>query len=209
MPHAIDFTVLELLCSRICHDLISPVTAINNGMELLDDDPGEMLNDIRDLLMNSASEGAGKLQYFRLAYGMGGSPDGEIGIGTMADLGARLDKHSKSTIRWPADRECMLPRLVAKATMNMVLMAMEALPRGGEIVVEAAPAEVTVTATGQGARIEENNLAVLSGEVGLDSLTPRNIQSYFTREVVAAAGGEMAVDAAVDGIVTFSASIHG
>ena len=67
MSYQIDFRVLELLCSRICHDLISPVTAINNGMELLENDPGDMLEDIRDLLMNSASEGAGKLQYFRLA----------------------------------------------------------------------------------------------------------------------------------------------
>ena len=67
MSYMIDIRVLELLCSRICHDLIRPVTAINNGMELLEDDPGDMLDDIRDLLMNSASEGAGKLQYFRLA----------------------------------------------------------------------------------------------------------------------------------------------
>ena len=67
MSYQIDFRVLELLFSRICHDLISPVTAINNGMELLENDPGDMLEDIRDLLMNSAFEGAGKLQYFRLA----------------------------------------------------------------------------------------------------------------------------------------------
>ena len=67
MSYQIVFGVLELFCSRICHDLISPVTAINNGMELLENDPGDMLEDIRDLLMNSAFEGAGKLQYFRLA----------------------------------------------------------------------------------------------------------------------------------------------
>lgn len=112
MSYMIDIRVLELLCSRICHDLISPVTAINNGMELLDDDPGDMLNDIRDLLMNSASEGAGKLQYFRLAYGLGGDPD----------LTVRLEKHEKSSITWPADRERMLPRLVIKSAMNMELM---------------------------------------------------------------------------------------
>ena len=67
MSYMIDIRALELLCSRICHDLIRPVTAINNGMVLLDDDPGDMLDNIRDLLMNSAAEGAGKLQYFRLA----------------------------------------------------------------------------------------------------------------------------------------------
>ena len=109
MAYMIDFRVLELLCSRICHDLISPVTAINNGMELLDDDPGDMLDDIRALLMNSASEGAGKLQYFRLAYGMGGDPDGEVGIGAAADLSVRLEKHEKPSIAWPEDRNRILP----------------------------------------------------------------------------------------------------
>ena len=55
MPHMIDIRVLELLCSRLCHDLISPVTAINNGMELLADDSGDMFDDVRDLLTSSAS----------------------------------------------------------------------------------------------------------------------------------------------------------
>jgi histidine phosphotransferase ChpT len=94
----IDLRVLELLCSRICHDLISLVTAINNGMELLDDDPGDMLNHTRDLLMNRAPEGSGKLKYFRLAYGLGGGPDGETGIGSAADLTIRLEKHEKSSV---------------------------------------------------------------------------------------------------------------
>jgi len=157
----IDIRVFELLCSRICHDLISPVTAINNGMELLDDDRGEMLNDIRDLLMNSASEGAGKLQFFRLAYGLGGDPDGEIGIGSAADLTVRLEKHEKSLIAWPADRERMLPRLVIKSAMNMVLIGVEVLPRGGEITVSFDDGGVQAVAAGQGGRIEEDSLKTL------------------------------------------------
>lgn len=207
MSYMIDLRVLELLCSRICHDLISPVTAINNGMELLDDDPGDMLDDIRDLLMNSASEGSGKLQYFRLAYGMGGSPDGQIGIGTAADLTLRLEKHEKSSIKWPEDRERMLPRLAIKAAMNMVLMALEALPRGGEIVVDVGADGPVVTARGRGARVEEGNLAVLAGDVPVDTLTPRTIQSYFTRLVVSAAGGELSAETAETDLVTFRSAI--
>ena len=190
----IDIRVLELLCSRICHDLISPVTAINNGMELLDDDPGDMLDDIRDLLMNSASEGAGKLQYFRLAYGLGGDPDGEIGIGSAADLTLRLEKHEKSSITWPADRERMLPRLTIKSAMNMVLMGIEALPRGGAITVSFDDNGIRVVATGQGGRIEEESLKTLDPGTSIDSVTPRSIQTYFTGQVVAAAGATLNVD---------------
>lgn len=207
MSYMIDLRVLELLCSRICHDLISPVTAINNGMELLDDDPGDMLNDIRDLLMNSASEGAGKLQYFRLAYGLGGDPDGEIGIGNAADLTVRLEKHEKSTISWPADRERMLPRLTIKSAMNMVLMAIEALPRGGEITVTFENGDVQVTAAGQGARIEEDSLKTLSDDATVEIVTPRSIQTYFTGQVVAAAGGTLRVDASETDKVKFSAEL--
>ena len=194
MSYMIDIRVLELLCSRICHDLISPVTAINNGMELLDDDPGDMLDDIRDLLMNSASEGAGKLQYFRLAYGLGGDPDGEIGIGSAADLTLRLEKHEKSSITWPADRERMLPRLTIKSAMNMVLMGIEALPRGGAITVSFDDNGIRVVATGQGGRIEEESLKTLDPGTSIDSVTPRSIQTYFTGQVVAAAGATLNVD---------------
>jgi histidine phosphotransferase ChpT len=205
MSYMIDLRVLELLCSRICHDLISPVTAINNGMELLDDDPGDMLNDIKDLLMNSASEGAGKLQYFRLAYGLGGDPDGEIGIGSAADLTVRLEKHEKSSISWPADRERMLPRLTIKSAMNMVLMAIEALPRGGAITVSFDNGGIQVIAAGQGARVEADSLKTLTAGTSVDSVTPRSIQTFFTGQVVAAAGGAISIDASETDKVTLRA----
>ena len=209
MSYMIDLRVLELLCSRICHDLISPVTAINNGMELLDDDPGDMLDDIRDLLMNSASEGAGKLQYFRLAYGLGGDPDGEIGIGNAADLSVRLEKHEKSSITWPAERERMLPRLTIKSAMNLVLMGIEALPRGGEITVSFDDGGIQVLAAGQGARVEEDSLKTLAEGASVDSVTPRSIQTYFTGQVVAAAGGTLNIDAGETDKVKFSVDLRG
>jgi histidine phosphotransferase ChpT len=205
MSYMIDIRVLELLCSRICHDLISPVTAINNGMELLDDDPGDMLNEIRDLLMNSASEGAGKLQFFRLAYGLGGEPDG--GIGSAADLTVRLEKHEKSSIAWPADRERMLPRLVIKSAMNMVLMGVEALPRGGEITVSFDNGGIQVVAAGQGGRIEEDSLKTLDPGTSVETVTPRSIQTFFTAQVVAAAGGTLMVDTSVADTVKLIADL--
>lgn len=206
MPHMIDIRVLELLCSRICHDLISPVTAINNGMELLEDDPGDMFDDVRGLLTNSASEGSSKLQYYRLAYGVGGDPGGEVGIGTAADLSAMLTRHEKSSVVWPADRERMLPRLVVKSALNMVLMAIEALPRGGEIAVGIDKTGVTVEARGAGARMQEASREAL-GDIGVDQLTPRTIQTYFTRQVVAAAGGELSADQGVGDTVKLTAKI--
>ncbi len=206
MPHSIDFRVLELLCSRLCHDLISPVTAINNGMELMEDDNGDMFEDIRSLLTNSASEGSSKLQYYRLAYGVGGDPGGEVGIGTAADLCSKLVAHEKSSVEWPKDRERMLPRLAIKAAMNMVLMGIEALPRGGQITVSIDRAGVTVDARGTGARIQDASREAL-GDIAVDALTPRTIQTYFTRQVVEAAGGRLTADTSAAECVMLNASI--
>jgi histidine phosphotransferase ChpT len=72
MEPKIELRVLELLCSRLCHDLISPVMAVNNGIELLADDEGDMGADIRDLLTLSAGSAAARLQFYRIAYGLGG-----------------------------------------------------------------------------------------------------------------------------------------
>lgn len=206
MPHMIDFRVMELLSSRVCHDLISPVTAINNGMELLEDGDADMLADISDLLKNSASEGSSKLQYYRLAYGVGGDPNGEVGIGTAADLSAKLTAHEKSSVVWPADPERMLPRLVIKSALNMVLMGIEALPRGGEITVAFGSEGVTVEARGTGARLHEASVEAL-GDVTVEQLNPRSIQAYFTRQVVAAAGGDLSLSEASDGFVRLFAKI--
>jgi histidine phosphotransferase ChpT len=206
MSHTIDFRVLELLCSRLCHDLISPVTAINNGIELMEDDGGDMFDDIRDLLKNSASEGSSKLQYYRLAYGVGGDPDGEVGIGTAADLCAKLVAHEKSDVVWPADRERMVRRLIIKSALNMVLMGIEALPRGGKITVEIGGAGVVVDARGTGARMQDASREAL-GDIAIEALTPRTIQTYFTRQVVAAAGGRLSADTAEPECVKLIAAI--
>jgi hypothetical protein len=68
MTAQIEFRVMELLCSRLCHDLISPVMAINNGMELMAEDSGNMADDIRESLTMSAGSAAAKLQFYRIAY---------------------------------------------------------------------------------------------------------------------------------------------
>jgi hypothetical protein len=80
MKTKIELRVLELLCSRLCHNLISLVMAVNNGIELLADDEGEMSSDIRELLTLSAGSAAARLQYYRIAYGLGGQNAAPIGL---------------------------------------------------------------------------------------------------------------------------------
>ena len=103
----------------------------------------------------------------------------------------------------------MLPRLVIKSAMNMVLMGIEALPRGGDITVSFDDGGVQVIAAGQGARVEEDSLKTLSEGTAVETLTPRSIQTYFTGQVVAAAGGTLSVDDSTTDTVKLVADIGG
>ncbi len=91
--------------------------------------------------------------------------------------------------------------------MNMVLMALEALPRGGEIAVSIEASGIVVSATGTGARIEEPNLAAILDGADVGTITPRTVQSYFTSQVVRAAGGALDVETPGEDTVLFKASI--
>ena len=96
MSGQIEFRVMELLCSRLCHDLISPVMAINNGMELMAEDSGAMADDIRDLLTMSAGAAAAKLQFYRIAYGMGGESAAPVGLAEAAAWRAGWSRTARS-----------------------------------------------------------------------------------------------------------------
>src|SRR6478609_1820946 len=132
----VDFA--SLLCSRLCHDLLSPVGALNNGLELLADehDP-EMRQRCLDLLSESAKASANKLKFFRLAFGAAG------GFGETVDTreaaaaieGLFGDNH-RVKIGWMVE-EPVLPKQAIKVLMNLALIAGDALIRGGQLDIGA------------------------------------------------------------------------
>src|SRR5690349_9018956 len=72
MPVTAPLRVVELLAARLCHDLISPVAAIANGAELLDEDDPDFVREAVMLVNSSAREANARLQFYRFAYGFGG-----------------------------------------------------------------------------------------------------------------------------------------
>ena len=103
MDSKIELRVLELLCSRLCHDLISPVKAVNNGIELLADHADDMSADIRDLLTLSAGTAAARLQFYRIAYGLGGQNAAPVGLPEAGRLAQGLLEDGKIELDWPAN----------------------------------------------------------------------------------------------------------
>jgi histidine phosphotransferase ChpT len=154
-----------LLCSRVCHDLISPVGAIVNGLEVMDEDKDEETRVFAlDLIKKSAHQASAKLQFCRLAFGAAGSAGAQIDLGDAEKVARGLLGDDKTTIVWNLPRE-LLPKNRVKLLLNMLLVAVGTIPRGGTITVD--PAEggkgFRLTASGLNARVAEATAGLLVG----------------------------------------------
>jgi histidine phosphotransferase ChpT len=152
-----------LLCSRVCHDLISPVGAIVNGLEVLEEDKDEETKTFAlDLIKKSARQASAKLQFCRLAFGAAGSAGAQIELGDAEKAARGLIEDGKTTITWDLPRE-LVPKNRAKLLLNMLLIAAGAVPRGGTLTVDAADGGYRVTAAGLNARLAQATAELLAG----------------------------------------------
>src|SRR5271169_5890016 len=148
-----------LLVSRVCHDLVSPVGAVVNGLEVLEDErDATMRADALKLVVSSAEQAAARLQFARIAFGAAGSAGAELDLNEVGRTVKGLALGGKVQIDWQA-AHVNWPKDWAKLLMNATLLASDALPRGGNVVVQtsvdqAAPS-FTIRASGQGARMLE------------------------------------------------------
>jgi len=164
----ISLTALDLaalLCSRVCHDLISPVGAIVNGLEVLEDDKDEETKTFAlDLIKKSARQASAKLQFCRVAFGAAGSAGAQIDVGDAEKVARGLLADEKTSIVWNLPRELM-PKNRVKLVLNMLLVAIATIPRGGTLKVD--PSEdgkgFRITATGLNARLAEATAELLAG----------------------------------------------
>ncbi|MGE3830007.1 MAG: histidine phosphotransferase ChpT [Parvibaculaceae bacterium] len=183
-----DLDLAALLCSRVCHDVISPVGAITNGLELLDvEDDANMREMAMDLVKKSARQASAKLQFCRIAFGAAGSAGSMIDLGEAGDVAKAFVGDEKIKLDWQVPRENR-PKQQVKLLLNMMLVGMASIPRGGVVKAEATGTGFSVRATGEGARIFEKTAQVLSGNVNLEEIDARLIQPYYTKRLATAAG---------------------
>jgi len=198
----------SLLCSRLCHDLLSPVGALNNGIELLADetDP-EMRASCMELLANSATAAANKLKFFRLAFGAAG------GFAEMVDareaLAAIEGLHGadgKVRIGWMVEAPS-LTKVAIKILLNLALIAGDALVRGGQLDIAAEGGEVVLRAEGPRIILDPDIRNALLGEVDPDLLMPRAAAAWLVHLLVAELGGEVQVSSPGDGVMILGAKL--
>lgn len=178
----VEIHTVELLASRICHDLISPVSAMNNGLEFLGDAGPAAMKEAMELLTYSAAMASAKLQILRMVYGAGGA-DPTIRIDDIRQMfDALLSLEGKIKVSWdeaslppPADQGEGYAKILAAT----VLMAIESLPRGGSVQVRGDQGTALVTAQGTGAALRRGVEQALQARFPAPALDPKTVHPYM------------------------------
>ena len=173
-----------LLCSRVCHDLISPVGAIMNGLEVMEDGKDEETSKFAmDLIKKSAKTASAKLQFCRLAFGAAGSAGAQIDTGDSEKVVRGLMEDEKTKISWSVPRVLMAKNRV-KLLLNMLLLAAQAIPRGGQLTVspvgEGDSMGFRVSVTGTNAKIPQSIPPLLAATPSDHAIDAHAIQPFYT-----------------------------
>jgi histidine phosphotransferase ChpT len=190
-----------LLCSRVCHDVISPVGAIVNGLEVLEDEKDESMRGFaQDLIKKSAKQASARLQFCRLAFGAAGSAGASIDTGDAEQVARGFIQDDRTTLTWDAPR-VLLPKNQVKLLLNLLLIAATAVPRGGQIVVtlqvNGDQGTFKVQSRGSYARIPNAVPGLLRGEPDSGTVDAHGIQPFYTGLIARAA--KMDVTLSMDG----------
>ena len=196
-----------LLAARLCHDLIGPVGAITSAVSVLDDpDAADMRDDATDLIRESSEKARARLEFCRLAFGAGGSAPGVIETTAVQRLAGDMYRGGKTDLVWKTD-EGGLPKRAARVLLNLILLAMEATPRGGEVRIEYADSggasRLRVSAKGVRAKILPAIQEALAGRQPEDGFDGRSIQPYYLWLIIQEVDGRIDVHTD-DGSVEFS-----
>ncbi len=177
-PLTISPRVIDLICSRICHDLISPVSAISNGIELISDMNEGVGGDAFSLIADSAEVVASRLAVMRYAFGAA-TP----GLDEVRDVALAYFSNSKITLNWPKSglsSDLTARQGFPKVILNVVLVLAESIGASGQITLENADgAAMSVTADPKSGAIRTDILAGLEN-ISPDNLDARTIQAYVT-----------------------------
>jgi histidine phosphotransferase ChpT len=207
MSAAVALDALDLaalLCSRVCHDLISPTGAIVNGLEVLEEKESdeETKTFALDLIKKSAKTASARLQFCRLAFGAAGSSTAQIDLGDAQNMARAFIEDDKTKLTWSLPR-VFLPKNRVKLLLNMLIIAGQTIPRGGMLTVDPAGEGETmgfrILASGLNARIPQAVPGLLEGTSESGSVDAHAIQPFYAGLLARACG--LKVDLKIEGDV--------
>jgi len=193
-----------LLCSRVCHDVINPVGAIVNGLEVLDDeDDPAMKTFALELIKKSSKTASARLQFARVAFGAAGSAGASIDLGDAENVARGFIHDDKVSLTWSAPR-LLMPKNKVKLLLNLLVVATSTIPRGGSVAVEvtgdAQTARFDILTAGSHSRVPTGLLGLLAGEPEAGTLDSHAIQPYYAGLIARAAAMTVTVTAVEGGV---------
>ncbi|ABC62330.1 histidine phosphotransferase family protein [Erythrobacter litoralis] len=199
-------TLASQLCSRLCHDLLSPVGALSNGLELLaeEEDP-EMRQRCLELLEASARTSANKLKFFRLAFGAAGGFGDRVGVDEpKAVIDALAQDAKRVEVNWALAVDA-LPKPAVKVMLNFAQMGLDALVRGGTLDIGAerrdGASEIVVRATGAKVAFDDSIGRALEGSLPEDGLSGRTAAAHMLALIAEQSGGNLQYQKSEDALV--------
>lgn len=193
-----------LLASRLCHDVISPVGAIQSGLELLDempDDPESM-----ELVRKSTRSAVAKLQFARIAYGASGSTAAEIDLGDAESVARGLMEFERANLTWNGAR-AYVPKNLAKLVLNVLVVANASIPRGHTVTVDLSSVgpevDIVIRAEGTPLRVPARFVALINGQNGEEPIDAHGVQPYYALLLARETGLDLTMTQEADA-VTFT-----
>lgn len=189
MSDQIDIDFLELLSSKLCHDLISPVGAIANGVEFLEEMGGDAGPEVIDLISHSSQQASAKLKCYRMAYGAGGADTSIKPEDVHNNFEEYLGPQGAQRVTQDWDPHTPLgpeerPAGMCKMLMTCLILAIDGLPKGGNLTVKAGNGDdVIITATGENAGLKDDMASALNMEIKPDDLNPKLVHPYMAGQL--------------------------
>ena len=186
-----------LLCSRVCHDVISPVGAIVNGLEVLEDENDPEMREVAiQLIKKSAGSASARLQFCRLAFGAAGSVGATVDTGDAESVTRGLIANERTSLIWKPARQ-FAPKNKVKLLLNLSLIAMAAIPRGGVVTVDLTGQDdslaIRIEAKGPNLRIAHGVADLIAGRPETGAIDAHTIQPFFTGLVARECGMEVTI----------------
>lgn len=182
MEQNFDARLTEFLCSRLCHELVGPIGAANNGVELIKE-LGDEQEEAFTLLADSAELAAKRLLFYRMAYGVAGY-HGLQSAEVVRSFIASICPKDKVTFTWqelsPSHELFAVREGIGKLLLNLSVVAMDCLPRGGNFKTIVDATGAWIEATGTGARIPEHTQTAIKGNINAIPLEAETAHAIFT-----------------------------
>jgi len=196
-----DLKLANLLCTRLCHDIVGPVGAVNNGLELLEEMAAGVPADILEMLRHSAESTTRRLRFFRAAFGLPTSATTAETLDGVRDLADGMFGHGRIVLAWPQGAP---PGALGRPEHGQLLLVMlwcaaEALPRGGRIDIAFAGGDggPRITAAGHPVAFDDAARRMLAGTPADDGLDPRRLAPYLAWRLATAAGRRLVLDESI------------